>query len=47
MMGIDDTLPDYDARAMGVLNSIGRTAQFQQMLLMQAQTNPMLCSTVN
>ncbi len=49
MMGINDMLPDYDARGMGVLNAIGRTAQFQQMLLLMqvAQANPMLVQMVN
>jgi hypothetical protein len=46
---VNDMLPDYDARAMGVLNSIGRGAQFEKMLLLMqtAQSNPILIQLVN
>jgi hypothetical protein len=49
MIQVNDMLPDYDARAMGVLNSIGRGAQFEKMLLLMqtAQTNPILIQLVN
>jgi hypothetical protein len=49
MIQVNDMLPDYDARAMGVLHSIGRGAQFEKMLMLMqtAQTNPILIQLVN
>ncbi len=48
-MHINDLLPDYDAQATGVLRSVGKGVQLQNMvLLMQAaQTNPIGLQLIN
>lgn len=48
-MGVNDLLPDYDARGVGALRQTSKQQQQQSMLMLMqtAQTNPVAIQMVN
>jgi len=48
-IGVNDMLPDYEARAVGATRSISASALFERMMLLQQvmQTNPLAIQMVN